>query len=89
MICLITGGFEMKKKFNPYDAVMKHGKLTIGTMGAVGIAGKTLQHFPSATGDKVMGSMDTMKVIPMVHGASIGMGALGSLRNVERKARRR
>ena len=78
-----------KKKFDPFDAVMKHGALTAGTIGAVGITGKMAQQFPSATGDKIAGSMDTMKVIPMVHGVSIGFSALGSLKEVERKARRR
>ena len=78
----------MKKKFDPFDAVMKQGALTAGTIGAVGITGKMAQQFPSATGNKIVGSMDTMKVIPMVHGVSIGFGALGSLKEVERKARR-
>jgi len=79
----------MKKKFNPLDAVMKHGKLTIGTVGTMGIAGKTLQHLPSPTGTTVMKGMDTMKVIPAVHGTSIGLGALGSLKGLERKKRRK
>ena len=77
-----------KKKFNPFDAVMKQGTLTAGTIGVVGITGKLSQQLPSATGTKIMGSMDTMKVIPTVHAASIGFGALGSLKEIEKKARR-
>lgn len=79
----------MKKKYDPFNAVMEHGALTAGTIGAVGITGKMAQQFPSATGDKIVGSMDAMKVIPVVHGVSLGFGALGSLKEVERKARRR
>lgn len=76
----------MKKKFDPFDAVMEHGKLSIGTVGVVGIAGKTAQHLPSSTGSSIVKGMDTLKIVPTLHGASIG---LESLRMLERKARRR
>jgi len=77
-----------KKKYNPFDAVMKHGALTAGTIGAVGITGKLAQQLPSATGNKIMGSMDMIKVVPTVHGVAMGFGAFESLKEVERKARR-
>ena len=79
----------MKKKFDPFNAVMEHGAITAGTIGTVGITGKMAQQFPSAIGDKIMGSMDTMKVLPVVHGVGIGLGSLGSLKEVEKKARRK
>lgn len=78
-----------KKKYDPLDAVTKHGALTAGTIGVVGITGKLSQQLPSATGTKILGSMDTMKVIPAVHAASIGFGAFEPLKKIERKARKR
>ena len=84
------GGKQMsKKKYDPFNAVMEHGTLTAGTIGAVGITGKMAQQLPSATGNKIVSSMDTMKVIPAVHGVAMGFGAFGSLKEVERKARKK
>ena len=78
-----------KKVFDPFKAVVDHGVLTAGTIGSIGIAGKINQTMPSSTGSKIMGGMDSLKIIPVVHGAGIAMGSLGMLGEVEKKARKK
>jgi len=80
---------KKKKGFDPFKAVVSHGALTVGTIGSIGIAGRVNTMMPSAPGTRIMGSMDTLKVVPTVHAASIGIGSLGMLGDVEKKARRR
>jgi len=80
---------KKKSGFDPFKAVVSHGALTAGTIGSIGTAGHINQTMPSATGHRVMAGMDTLKVVPTVHAASIGIGSLGMLGDVEKKVRRR
>ena len=76
----------MVKKFDPFKSVVEHGTLSIGTVGVMGIAGR-MPSSPSS--GRITGSMDTLRVVPVVHGAGIAMGSLGSLKAVERKIKKR
>jgi len=81
-----------KKKYDLFGNVMEHGKITMGTMGVIGITGKLAERMPTSgagTASNIMGSMDTMKVIPTVHSAGIAMGSLSMLGDVEKQARKK
>lgn len=82
----------MKKKYDLFGNIMEHGKISIGTVGVVGLTGRFAEQMPaggSGTSSNIMRSMDTMKIIPTVHGAGVAMGSLSMLGDVERQAKRR
>ena len=66
-----------KKKYDPSDFVISHGKLTIGTIGVMGVASR-MPHSPQHS--SIMHGMDTMKVLPTIHATK---GVFGSLQNLE------
>jgi len=73
------------KRFKPHKFVIEHGTLTIGTIGVMGLAGR----MPSSpTGNRIVGGMDTMKIIPTVHAVGGTFGALGNLERIVKKKRR-
>lgn len=80
---------KKKKGFDPFEAVVKHGKLTAGTIGVMGVTGRMADVMPSPQSAKIVSGMDTLKVLPTVHAAGITMGSLGMLSDVEKKAKRR
>ena len=82
-------GRKKKKVFDPLDAVITHGKLGVGTIGVVGVAGSLHSQMPSNVGGGVMRSMDTLKIIPTVHASSVAMGSLGMFTDIERKIKKR
>lgn len=78
----------MKKKKNGFDPskfVIEHGKLTVGTMGVMGLAGR-MPHSPSSS--KIVGGMDTLKVLPTVHATGGVFGSLRGLEDTVKKKRR-
>lgn len=79
-------GKKKMKVFDPFDAVVSHGSLTIGTIGVMGLADR-MPDSPSKAG--IIRGMDTMKIIPVVHGAGIAMGSLGMLGDVEKRVKKR
>ena len=72
-----------KKDFDPFDFTIKHGSLTIGTIGVTGLAGR----MPSSPqSENILQGMDTIKVIPTVHVVS---GVFDSLGHLERSVKKR
>lgn len=76
---------KKSKKFDPLDFTIKHGSLTVGTMGVIGLADR-MPDSPSKQG--IVRGMDTLKVVPSVHAVGGVFGSLGSLESVVKKKRR-
>lgn len=81
-----------KKKFNPMDETIKLGQVSAGTMVVGGIPSMLSPSLPgSETTATKINSMSgkTLPLIPMMQGAKVAFGSLGSLQDVERKIKRR
>ena len=74
------------KGFDPLEFSVRHGRLTVGTMGVLGLADR-MPDSPSKQG--VVRGMAPLKVVPTVHAVGGSFGALRRLEGVVKKKRRR
>ena len=76
---------KKSKGFDPFDFTVRHGSLTMGTVGVIGLADRMPD---SSSKSGIVGGMDTLKIIPTTHAVGGVFGSLGNLERVVKKKKR-
>jgi len=72
----------MKKRNKDLDFVYDNIGLNAGIIGGTHLVGRLGSNMSSPQSSKIMGGMDTLRVVPLVHATG---GVFGQLKNLERK----
>ena len=75
-----------KKDYDLFEGVMETGKVGVGAVGVTGLTAHLSGHVPGGHGNQILSSMSTLRILPTMKATEV---TFGSLRNLERKAKKK